>query len=138
MARRAFDVVDVTEILVHWYAAGRRTRSRPAGRGPQDDPQVHRARRWRPDLRRVARRLRRRSGRRGCGIGFPELADTRLRQTWPAIERHHEFIAAQLEARVTVATIHQRLRDEHGLAVSYASLRRYVAPHLPEEVRRAK
>ena len=45
---------------------------------------------------------------------------------------------AQLEARVTVATIHQRLRDERGLAVSVASLRRYVAANLPEEVRRAQ
>ncbi|HEX4660337.1 MAG TPA: hypothetical protein VH307_23360 [Streptosporangiaceae bacterium] len=44
--------------------------------------------------------------------------------TWPAIGPHHEFIAAQLAAGVTVATVHQRLRDEHGLAVSYASLRR--------------
>ena len=33
-------------------------------------------------------------------------------------------IAGQLAARVTVATIHQRLADEHGLAVSVASLRR--------------
>jgi len=39
---------------------------------------------------------------------------------------------------VTVATILQRLRDERGLAVSYASLRRYVAANLPEEVRRAQ
>ena len=38
--------------------------------------------------------------------------------------------------KVTVATIHQRLRDERGLAVSVASLRRYVAANLPEEVRR--
>jgi len=70
---------------------------------------------------------------------FPELADTRLRQvTWPAIGEHHEFITGQLRARVTVATIHQRLRDERALAVSYASLRRYVAANLPEEVRRAQ
>ena len=33
-------------------------------------------------------------------------------------------------------TIHQRLCDEHGLAASYASLRRYVAANVPEEVRR--
>ncbi len=70
---------------------------------------------------------------------FPELADTRLRQvTWPAIAEHRDYIVAQLEARVTVATIHQRLRDERGLAVSVASLRRYVAANLPEEARRAQ
>ena len=70
---------------------------------------------------------------------FPELADTRLRQvTWPAIGEHRDYIVAQLEARVTVATIHQRLRDERGLAVSVASLRRYVAANLPEEARRSQ
>ena len=38
---------------------------------------------------------------------FPELADGRLRQvTWPAIAAHHEFITGQLEAGVTMATIH--------------------------------
>ena len=37
-----------------------------------------------------------------------------------------------------MATIHQRLRDERGLAVSVASLRRYVAANLPEEARRSQ
>ena len=70
---------------------------------------------------------------------FPELADMRLRQvTWPAIAVHRDYVVAQLEAGVTMATIHQRLRDEHGLAVSVASLRRYVAANLPEEARRSQ
>ncbi len=70
---------------------------------------------------------------------FPELADTRLRQvTWPAIEAHRDYIVEQLEAGVTVSTIHQRLADERGLAVSVASLRRYVAANLPEEARRSQ
>jgi len=70
---------------------------------------------------------------------FPELADSRLRQvTWPAIGEHRDYIAGQLAAGVTVATIHQRLADERGLAVSVASLRRYVAANLPEEVRRSQ
>jgi transposase len=68
---------------------------------------------------------------------FPGLADTRLRQTtWPQIAAHHEFITDMLKAGVTQATIHQRLRDEHGLTASVASLKRYVAANLPEEVRR--
>ena len=33
--------------------------------------------------------------------------------------------------QVTVCTIHQRLRDEHDLAVSLSSLRRHVAANLP-------
>ena len=54
----------------------------------------------------------------GAGRGwFPELADARLRQvTWPEIGKHHEFITGQLQAGVTVKTIHQRLVGGHQLA----------------------
>ncbi len=70
---------------------------------------------------------------------FPELSDTRLRQvTWPAIAGHHDYIAEQLKAGVRMSTIHQRLRDERGLAASVASFRRYVAANIPEEVRRSQ
>ena len=55
---------------------------------------------------------------------FPELVDTRLRQTsWPAVEAFHDTIM-DLRGEVSVSTIHQRLRDEHDLAVSLSSLRR--------------
>jgi hypothetical protein len=59
----------------------------------------------------------------GPGPGVvPELADTRLRQvTWPAIAEHHDYVASQLKAGVRMSTIHQRVRDEHGLAASVAS-----------------
>src|SRR3989440_9168772 len=68
---------------------------------------------------------------------FPQLTDTTLRQTtWPQIAVHHEYIVAQLKLRVTQATIHQRLRDEQGLRASVASLKRYVAANLSEDVRR--
>jgi transposase len=139
MARRTFGVIDIAEILVHWHAGRsknqiaaslgvhRRTVSkyvapavaaglRPGGPPLSEAQWAARVREW-----------------------FPELADTRLRQvTWPAIAEHHEFIAAQLAAGVTMATIHQRLRDERGLAVSVASFRRYVAANLPEEARRSQ
>ncbi len=74
----------------------------------------------------------------GAGAGLvPGLVDTRLRQvTWPAIAEHHEFIAGQLRAGVRMSTIHQRLVDSHGLAVSVASLRRYVHANVAEEARR--
>jgi hypothetical protein len=137
MARRTFDVIDITEILVYWHAGRpknqiartlglhRRTISkyvspaiavglRPCGPPLSDAEWAARVREW-----------------------FPELADTRLRQvTWPAIAEHHDYIAAQLKADVTMAAIHQRLRDQHGLAVSVASFRRYVAANLAEEARR--
>ena len=139
MARRTFDVVDIIEILVHWHAGGnkseiaqslgvdRKTAGKyiaaavtagmsPGGPPVSEERWAELAREW-----------------------FPELADTRLRQvTWPAIEAHHDYIGEQLKAGVTVSTIHQRLRDERGLAVSVASLRRYVAANLPEETRRSQ
>src|SRR6266700_3572884 len=139
MARRTFDVIDISEILIHWHAGrsqnqiaaslgvDRRTirkytaaaaaaGMRPGGPPASEAEWAARVREW-----------------------FPELADTRLRQvTWPAIAAHHDYIAAQLEADVTMATIHQRLRDERGLAVSVASFRRDVAANLPEEARRSQ
>jgi transposase len=137
MARRTFDVVDVAEILIHWYA-GRSISEVSTSLGVD-----------RKTIRKylepaVAAGMR--PG--GPAIGradwsalvmdwFPQLADTRLRQTtWPQIAVHHDYIVAQLKTGVTQATIHQRLRDEHGLAASVASLKRYVAANLPEEVRR--
>jgi hypothetical protein len=75
--------------------------------------------------------------RRFPAAWFPQLADTRLRQTsCLEIARHHEYTTAQLKLGVTRATIHQRLRDEHGLSASVVSVKRYVAANLPEEVRR--
>jgi transposase len=139
MARRTFDVVDICEIFVHWHAgrsknelAGSLGLSRntvrkyvaaaeaagmvPGGPPVSQERWAELAREW-----------------------FPELADARLRQvTWPAIEVHRDYIVAQLEAGVTMATIYQRLADERGLAASVASLRRYVAANLPEEARRAQ
>jgi transposase len=137
MARRTFDVIDVTEILVHWHAgrslnemsqslgADRKTIRKyiapavaagiaPGGPAKGEQEWQELVRDW-----------------------FPELADTRLRQvTWPAIAVHHDYIVEQLRARVRMSTIHQRLRDERGLAASVASFRRYVNANVPEEARR--
>jgi len=139
MARRTFDVIDVTEILVHWHAGrslnemsqslgvDRKTIRKyvapaaaagivPGGPAKTEDEWADLVREW-----------------------FPELSDARLRQvTWPAIAVHHDYITEQLKARVRMSTIHQRLRDEHGLAASVASFRRYVNANLPEEVRRSQ
>jgi transposase len=139
MARRSFTVIDVTEILVHWYAGRSQAEvaaslgvdrttvrkyiapARAAGFAPGGPPVPAEA--W-------AGRVRE---------WFPELVDARLRQvSWPAIEPHRDYIHAQLKDGVTAATIHQRLRDEHGLEASVASLRRWVRANLPEEARRAQ
>jgi len=139
MARRTFDVVDMTEILVHWHAGrslsemsdslgvDRKTIRKyvapavaagiiPGGPAKSEGEWQDLVREW-----------------------FPELSDTRLRQvTWPAIGEHHEYIVEQLKAGVRMSTIHQRLRDERGLAASVASFRRYVAACVPEEARRSQ
>src|SRR5260221_5637379 len=139
MARRTFDVIDICEIFVHWHAGGSKNEiagsvglsrntvrkyvaaAEDAGLVPGGVPVSQE--RW-AELARV---------------WFRELADTRLRQvTWPVIDAHRDYIVEQLAAGVTVSTIHQRLADERGLAVSVASLRRYVAANLPEEVRRSQ
>lgn len=68
---------------------------------------------------------------------FPEVADRSLRQkTWPEIAPHHETIKGWIGA-VTIATMHQRLRDDHGLSASESSLRRYIAANFEEDVARA-
>ena len=137
MARRTFDVVDVTEIFIHWYA-GRSLSEVSVSLGVD---------------RKTIRKYLAPAVAAGMAPGgpamsqqdwaalvmrwFPHLADTRLRQvTWPEIGVHHEYITEQLKAGVSKATIHQRLRDGHGLTASVASLKRYVAANLPEEVRR--
>ncbi|GLI03943.1 hypothetical protein Pa4123_92240 [Phytohabitans aurantiacus] len=130
-------MVDVTEIFIHWYA-GRSISEVSVSLGVD---------------RKTIRKYLAPAVAAGMAPGgpamtaqewaalvtawFPQLADTRLRQvTWPQIAVHHEYIADQLKLGVTQATIHQRLRDEHGLTASVASLKRYVAANLPEEVRR--
>ena len=63
---------------------------------------------------------------------FPEIVDRGLRQaTWPEIEAHRERIKGWL-GEVTVATIHQRLRDDHGLG----RLAVVAAPVHPGQLRR--
>ena len=132
-------MIDVTEILMHWHAG--RSLSEMAGSLDVD--------------RKTLRKYVTPAVAAGIAPGgpamsqeewaelvrgwFPQLADTRLRQvTWPAIGKHHEYITAQLKAGVRMSTVWQRLRDEHGLAVSVQSFRRYVAANVPEEVRRAQ
>ena len=67
---------------------------------------------------------------------FPGLVDRSIRQkTWPAIEAHRERIAGWL-GEVTISTIHQRLRDDHGLEASESSLRRYIWANFDEDVAR--
>jgi hypothetical protein len=61
---------------------------------------------------------------------FPDMADPGLRATtWPAIAGHKAQITGWLGADVTIATIAQRLRDEHALDASESSVRRWITAH---------
>jgi transposase len=119
-------VIDVVEILKHWYAG--RTLSEIA-RGLGLDRKTVRKYVAAPEKEGVlpggppvgpaewARRVK---------VWFPELSDPRARSSVNGeIARFHEYIGEHLPVN-TVATIHQRLRDEQGLGASYTSLRRYV------------
>jgi transposase len=121
-----FAVVDVVELLRHWQAGDsvsqmaralgldRKTVRKYAGRAEAagmvpGGPTLSQAE-WAEKVREW----------------FPELTDPRARSSaFGQIAPHHTYIEKHL-ATNTLATIHQRLRDEHGLSVSIASLRRYV------------
>src|SRR5664279_6267470 len=139
MGRRRFDVVDLTELFVHWEAGrsqvqigesldlDRKTVRKylaPAlaeGLVPGGPPAGELV--W---AQRIAR-------------WFPGLSDARLRQvTWPAIEAHRDYIASQLKDEVTVSTISARLIAEKGLSASESSLRRWIAANLAEEAARRR
>jgi transposase len=70
---------------------------------------------------------------------FPALSDPAARaSTWPLIAPHCDRIKDWLDAEVTVATIAQRLRDDHDVAASESSVRRWIATHFAEEVARER
>jgi transposase len=138
MARRTFDVPNVTEILVHWDAG--RSQSEIADSLGLDRKTVKKY--LSPAIKSGLEPGSSRSQAEWATLvaeWFPQLADTRLRQvSWPLIEPHRDYIVAQLEEGVTKATIHQRLRDEHGLQASVASVKRWIAANLPEQALRSK
>jgi hypothetical protein len=126
-------MVDVTEILQHWYAGRAKVEvarslgvdaktvrkyvapAEAAGMAPGGPPVSEEQ--WRAL----------------AADWFPGLAGTTLRQpSWGQIAAHHDRIEGLLGV-VPVAVIHQRLRDEAGLEASVASVRRYVRAHFGEQ-----
>jgi len=120
MARRTFDVIDVTEILVHWHA-GRSLNEMSQSLGVD-----------RKTIRKyiapaVAAGIAPGGPAKGEGEWqdlvrewFPELSDTRLRQvTWPAIAAHHDYIAGQ--DMIVVDGFSRRAGMIHGLASTFGS-----------------
>ena len=126
-------MIDVVEILQHWHAGRPKTtvaaslgvdvktvrkyvaKAEAEGICPGDKSDADRAA-W---AARVAG-------------WFPELVDAKARsRTWPELEARRELIELML-ATNSIATVHQRLRDEHGLSASVTSLRRFVWEVLPQ------
>ena len=129
MARKSFTVNDLIEMFRHWNA-GRsqveihqalgidrktiRKYLQPAVRdGIEPAPEeVFDEQLWRERIDRW----------------FPALSDPAARAlTWEHIAPHRQWITEQLEVPVTVATIAQRLRDDHHVDVSESTVRRYIA-----------
>lgn len=127
-------MVDVVELLVHWHA-GRRISELSASLGV--DPKTIRkytAPAVAAGLVPGGPPLSPAQWTELVESWFPQLVDHSLRQSsWPEIERHRERIAGWVGA-VKVSTIHQRLRDDHGLEASESSLRRWIAANLDGEV----
>ncbi|HTT89837.1 MAG TPA: IS21 family transposase [Acidimicrobiales bacterium] len=133
--RRSFNVIDIVEVLEHWYA-GRPKAQVSASLGLD---------------RKTVRKYVRRAEEAGFVPGgapvmtetwavlvrqwFPELVVPGLRSKAFAIcEPHRETIGEMLKTN-HLSTVHQRLRDEAGLATSESTLRRYVALRLPDELK---
>lgn len=135
MVRRSFAVIDIVEVLEHWYAGrpkavvadslgvDRKTIRKyvapaeaaglvPGGAPVKTEEWALYVRSW-----------------------FPELVVPELRNpTFAECIRHHDLIKSLL-ATNQLATVYQRLRDEHGFTASESSLRRYVAVALAEVAR---
>src|SRR5262249_15574388 len=124
--RKTFTVVDITEILLRWQAGQSQSEiastlglDRKTVRKylqPARDEGLYPGRVW----------LRTEDWAALVRTWCPEVADARLRQTtWLEIARHRTRIEAML-GQMAVVTIWRRLREEHGLACSVASFRRYL------------
>jgi len=133
MARRQFEVIDVVEVLQHWHAG--RAKSVVASSLGIDPKTVRKyvAKAEAAGMVPGGTALSRAEWSELVRGWFPELIDARVRSlTHPLIDVHRERIAEML-ATNTVATVYQRLHDEHGLAVGVSSFRRYVWVEFPDE-----
>ena len=133
MARRQFEVIDVVEVLQHWHAG--RPKSVVASSLGIDPKTVRKY---------VAKATEAGLAPGGAALGraewadlvrgwFPELVDAKARSLTFAVIDAHRGLITEMVTTNTVATVHQRLRDEHGLAAGISSFRRYVASEFPDE-----
>jgi transposase len=136
MARRQFEVIDIVEVLQHWHAG--RPKSVVAASLGIDPKTVRKyvAPAEAAGLTPGGPALSRAEWAELVRGWFPELVDGRARSSlFPVINAHRARIAEMLKTN-TVTTVHQRLRDEHGLGVGISSFRLYVASEFAEEANR--
>ena len=134
MARRMFAVVDVVELLRHWQAGDSVSQMARALGLDRKTVRKYVGRAEEAGMVPEGARLSQAEWATRVHAWFPELTDPRARSSVHGqIAPFHDYIKKHI-GETTVATIHQRLRDEHGLSVSVASLRRYVRSEFAEEV----
>ena len=131
MARRSVEVIDVVEILQHWYAC--RSKSQIAVSVGADRGTV---------AKYVAKAEAAGIVPGGPPVGrdvwavracewFPELVDAKARSlTYPEINGLRDVIEPML-GEVSVSTAFQRCRDEHGLTAGVTAFRQYVRLEFP-------
>ena len=132
MARRSFEVIDIVEVLQHWHAG--RPKSVVASSLGIDPKTVRKyvAKAEAEGMVPGLEPLPRAEWEARVRDWFPELVDHRARSlTFAQIDKHRERIGEMVKTN-TVTTVHQRLRDEHGLEVGITSFRRYVAAEFAE------
>ncbi len=125
-------MIDVVEVLQHWHAG--RPKSVVASSLGIDPKTVRKyvAKATEAGLAPGGPALGRAAWAELVRGWFPELVDAKARSlTFPVIDAHRERIGEMLKTNTT-NTVHQRLRDEHGLAVGISSFRRFVASEFPD------
>lgn len=136
MARRTFDVIDVVEILQHWQAGRPKSVIADSLRIDVKTVRKYVAPAVAAGMSPGGPRLSRAEWGELVRGWFPELVDARARSaTFPLIEPFRARIAEMLVTN-TVSTVHQRLRDEAGLAVGLTSFRRYCWSEFAEQATR--
>ena len=119
MGRRSLDVVDLTELFVHWEAGRSQVQIGESLGLDRKTVRKYLAPALSEGLVPGGPAAGEAVWARRIAGWFPELSDARVRQvTWPAIEAHRDYIVEQLKDGVTVSTISARLIAEKGLTAS--------------------
>jgi len=125
-------VVDVVELLRHWQAGDSVSQMARALGLDRKTVRKYAGRAEAAGMMPGGALLSRAAWAEKVQAWFPELTDPRARSSVHGqIAPFHDYIKRNI-GETTLSTIHQRLRDEKGLTVSIASLRRYVRSELPE------